>query len=327
MKKDLNDDLLIRHLLGETTLAEEQEIDVWINANNDNARKLEQFKFLLESSKELTKDSPAGEDEQWEKFKKIRDTNHEHAVVPIHKAYKQWLQIAASLLLVCGLGTGGYYFFSHNMMATNTLVTIKTRNNVITHILPDGSTVQLNINSSISYSNNFGKERKLELTGEAFFNVKHNANIPFTVYANNVSIRDLGTSFNVKYKSGYLEVIVETGVVKVSKETASIVLKQHEMIHVSLADKKLIKQSTDDLLYRYYRNNRFELNNTPLSHIVSVFNEIYGDHIRIEGKSLNNIPLTVTLQKDSLDKMLHVLLLTTPEIKMKKNGDDIVITK
>ena len=157
--------------------------------------------------------------------------------------------------------------------------------------------------------------------------VKHNANISFTVHVDSTDISDIGTSFNVKSKSGYLEVIVETGIVKVSRKAASIVLKQHEMIHVSPTDKKLIKKTSDDLLYNYYRTNQFELNNTPLSHVVAVFNEVYDAHIRIEGQDLNNLPLTVTLKKDSLDKMLNILLLTTPEIKMKKNGNDIILAK
>ena len=327
MKEDINDDLLIRHLLGETTLAEDQDINIWIRVSNANAQKVEQFRFLLESSKELAKDSPADVKDQWEKFKTRRDSSHQDNIVRIYKPYKQWLQIAALLLFVCGLATGGYYFFSRNSDIANTVVTIKTQNNVLTDTLPDGSTVELNRNSAITYINNFKKQREVKLTGEAFFTVIHNANIPFNVHAGTVNIRDIGTSFNVKSKPEYLEVIVETGIVKVSRQAASIILKQHEMIHISPTNQKLIKQSNDDLLYNYYRNNQFELNNTPLSHIVAIFNEVYDAHIRIEGQDLNNLPLTVTLKKDSLLNMLHVLLLTTPEIKMEKNGGDIVLKK
>jgi len=327
MKEDISDDLLIRHILGETTLTEEQEISVWIKASNVNSQKLEQFRFLLESSKELAKDSPADEEDQWGKFKARRDSNRDLVIVRMSDPYKQWLQIAASLLLVCGLAMSGYYYFTRNSATVNELVIIKTQNNVLTDTLPDGSTVQLNKNSAITYVNNFKKQREIKLTGEAFFTVIHNADIPFTVHVGNISIRDVGTSFNVKTKPGYLEVIVETGIVKVRRQAASILLKQHEMIHISPADQKLTKQVNDDLLYNYYRCNQFELNKTPLSHIVAVFNEVYNAHIRIEGQDLSNLPLTVTLRKDSLDKMLHVLLMTTPEIKMEKSGDDIILKK
>jgi len=327
MKENINDDLLIRYLLGETTPTEEQEINIWLQASSANAKKLEQFRFLLESSKELAKDSPADEGDQWQKFKARRDSRQDAAMVQTRNPYKQWLQIAASLLLICGLATGGYYIFSRNAKIANTWVTIKTRNNVLTDTLPDGSTVQLNSNSAITYASDFKKRREIKLTGEAFFTVIHHADIPFTVHAGNVSIRDVGTSFNVKNKSGYLEVIVESGIVKVSRQAASIVLKQHEMIHVSPADQNLIKQTSDDLLYNYYRNNQFELNNTPLSRIVAVFNEVYDAHIRIGSPDLSSLPITVTLTKDSLVNMLHVLLLTTPEIKMEKSGDDIILTK
>ncbi|SDT68452.1 FecR family protein [Mucilaginibacter mallensis] len=327
MTEEISDDLLVRHILGETTPAEEQLISQWINESNTNAKKLEQFRFILESSKELAMESPADEEIQWEKFKAKRASNRNSIIVPMNKPYKLWLQIVASIFLICGLATGGYYIFNLNSNIADKLITVTTQNNVLTDTLPDGSTVQLNSHSSINYSNNFKKQRTIKLSGEAFFIVKHNADIPFTVQAANVNIRDIGTSFNVKSKPDYLEVIVETGIVKVSRQAASIVLKRHEMIHLLSTDKNLSKETNSDLLYSYYRNGQFELNNTPLSRIVAVFNEIYGAHIRIEGQDLNNIPLTVTLKKDSLEKMLQILLLTSPELKMKKSGDEIILTK
>ena len=327
MKKSISEDMLIRHLLGESTADEEQAINVWMKASSANAQKLEQFKFILEGSKQLAKDSPADEEDQWEKFKVRRDSNRHTGTVSALKPNKQWLQTAASILLVCGLAIGGYYYFSRNSATVNKLVIIKTQNNVLTDTLPDGSIIQLNKYSAITYVNNFKKQRAIKLTGEAFFTVIHNADIPFNVQAGNVTIRDVGTSFNVKIKPDYLEVIVETGIVKVSRHAESIVLKQRDMIRISPTDQNLTRQTSEDLLYNYYRNNQFELNNTPLWRIVAVFNEVYDAHIRIEGQDLSSLPLTVTLKKDSMINMLHVLLLTTPELKMKKRGDEIILTK
>lgn len=65
-------------------------------------------------------------------------------------------------------------------------------------ILPDGTKVWLNAASSIRYPTAFiGRERKVEITGEAYFEVVHNAKMPFRVQAGKVLIEDLGTQFDV----------------------------------------------------------------------------------------------------------------------------------
>jgi hypothetical protein len=65
--------------------------------------------------------------------------------------------------------------------------------------LPDGTQVWLNAASSLKYPVHFAKtERRVELTGEAYFEVVHNANVPFKVISNNQEIKVLGTHFDVK---------------------------------------------------------------------------------------------------------------------------------
>jgi len=65
--------------------------------------------------------------------------------------------------------------------------------------LPDGSTVWLNAGSEIHYSSDFGLEtRDLQLTGEAFFDVKSDSLKPFNVHTSGMTVKALGTRFNVK---------------------------------------------------------------------------------------------------------------------------------
>jgi transmembrane sensor len=65
-------------------------------------------------------------------------------------------------------------------------------------VLPDGSKVWLNAASGITYPTAFtGKERKVTITGEAYFEVVHNARMPFKVKAGNQTIEDIGTHFDI----------------------------------------------------------------------------------------------------------------------------------
>jgi transmembrane sensor len=78
----------------------------------------------------------------------------------------------------------------------NTLTT--ARGNQYQLLLPDGSKVWLNAESSVRFPVAFhGKERRVEITGEVFFDVVHNSKMPFSVLANGVEVQDLGTQFNV----------------------------------------------------------------------------------------------------------------------------------
>lgn len=85
---------------------------------------------------------------------------------------------------------------SSAMALYNTLATSKGHQYMVA--LPDGTKVWLNAASSITYPTAFnGKERSVEITGEAYFEVMHNASKPFRVKVGNKIIEDVGTSFNV----------------------------------------------------------------------------------------------------------------------------------
>ena len=82
--------------------------------------------------------------------------------------------------------------------------------------LGDGSTIQLNTNSrvEVEYTPKWRKVRLLK--GEAFFDVAHNPDRPFTVYAGDSLLRDIGTRFNVRLRSERMELTVTHGAVEVS---------------------------------------------------------------------------------------------------------------
>lgn len=82
--------------------------------------------------------------------------------------------------------------------------------------LADGSTVTLNKNSQLNYTNNFnGKTREVTLIGEGYFDIKHDATKPFLVHAGNLTITVLGTAFNIN-TINKIAVTVTRGKVSVS---------------------------------------------------------------------------------------------------------------
>ena len=98
---------------------------------------------------------------------------------------------------------------------------------VISLVLADGSKVWLNAASTLKYPTAFaGNERKVEVTGEAYFEVSHDAAKPFIVSKGETSVRVLGTHFNV---NGYddestMNVTLLEGSVKVAKGNESVLI-------------------------------------------------------------------------------------------------------
>jgi transmembrane sensor len=119
---------------------------------------------------------------------------------------------------------------------------------VISLVLADGSKVWLNAASTLKYPTAFvGKERKVEVTGEAYFEVSHDAAKPFIVTKGVTSVQVLGTHFNV---NGYddetaLNVTLLEGSVKVSKGNESVLIEPGQQ--AAIADSRLTIHNNIDL--------------------------------------------------------------------------------
>ena len=115
----------------------------------------------------------------------------------------------------------------------NTLTT--PRGGQYTIILPDGSQVWLNAASSITYPTFFSdSERRVELTGEAYFEIAHNAKKPFKVTFNGLEVKVLGTHFNINSyndeKTSNTTLI--EGSVSLSKGDVNVILKSGDQAQV-----------------------------------------------------------------------------------------------
>ena len=327
MKQDMSEDILIKYILGEASTDEGEEIETWKRANHANAKKFEEVKIILETSKRLAEVSPLGEAEAWEKFKEKRATGTQEPakVVSINRnTGTNWLPIAAAAVLLIGGGWIGYALYQQN--AANQVVNIQANNEVRVDTLPDGSVVHLNKNSGISYVGTFKSKREITLTGEAFFDVKHDEAAPFTVHVNDVTIKDIGTAFNVKSKEHNTQIIVESGIVQVSRSNNAVRLTRNQMVSISPEDKQLkVEESIDDL-YGYYRDPVFNAVHVPLSRLVEVLNQAYSVNIRIENAALRNIPITIPIKwTDPLSNVLEAIKGTTPAMNILQVGNTIII--
>lgn len=150
---------------------------------------------------------------------------------------------------------------------------------VISMTLSDGSVVWLNSGSSITYPVAFsGDERSVSMTGEAYFEVKHNDQMPFRVLAGSIDVKVLGTHFNVK--SYQDEDVIKTtllqGSVVVNKGDQYEKLKPGEQALLLVASNKLQMVSNVNLEeVMAWKNGLFQFNNAGVDIVMKEISRWY----------------------------------------------------
>ncbi|MBK3519827.1 FecR family protein [Carboxylicivirga marina] len=237
---------------------------------------------------------------------------------------KIYYSIAAVLLIA--LATSVFFTLFTNQQET----IIITSQNTEQVTLPDGTIVDLNYGSQISYPKNFNSDiREVKLTGEAFFDVARDENKPFVIETAQLKIEVLGTSFNVKAYKGATdsEVIVSSGRVMVDAKLAdnNVVLEAGDAVKYSSLSNTLSTHKIHSPNYKAWKTKEIEFNNTQLSDVFTTIEKTY--HIKIELDSLVNIDnekLNATFSQYSLDHVLDAVCATF-NLQYSKKADVYLI--
>ncbi len=151
--------------------------------------------------------------------------------------------------------------------------------------LADGTQVWLNAASSLRYPTTFtGKERKVELTGEAYFEVIHNNKMPFKVIANGQEIEDIGTHFNVNAYTD--ELVTKTtlleGAVKVSQNKNSKFLTPGQQVSINTSGTFNISEPDLDEVVAW-KNGMFQFNDVDIESVMRQIARWYNVDVSFEG--------------------------------------------
>ncbi len=236
---------------------------------------------------------------------------------------------AAAVAVLCVLGWWAYYMF-----APVPLQTVSTLAETRSIILPDQTEIMLNRYSSLTYPERFrGKDRKVQLQGEAYFEVSKDAAHPFKVEAGAVMVQVLGTHFNIdaypediQVKTTLLEGSVAVSLIGKAEER--LILSPNESA-VYNKDKKSLtlhseKNATREIAWR---NGTLLFKSTPLQEIVRELSNAFHTDIRIEGTDLQNYHMTATFSDgETLEEILS-LLCHNQKFEYTKTNDNITITQ
>ena len=217
---------------------------------------------------------------------------------------------AAVLLLAIGLGI--YYYTK----PAPTVVTHQIHEPPVTvdhrYIrLPDGSTVLLNTGSQLNYPDSFGNTREVHLTGEAYFDIRHNNNKPFIVYAGNTRTVVLGTAFDIRAFPGQQNVVVTVtrGKVRVEKDEQTIgILTPNEQLVVANNNSPAKKETVNIREAIAWKQADILLDDVPLREAVQELEERFHCTITLGNAALGNCRITASfLHGESLNEVIQVI--------------------
>lgn len=192
----------------------------------------------------------------------------------------------------------------------NTIAT--PRGGTFTVILPDGSRVWLHAASSLTFPASFtGKERRVTMTGEAYFEVAKDAAKPFVVQASNSLIEVTGTRFNIMAypEEGELKTTLVEGGVKFSNKAVNAVLKPGQQAVWSETEKFRIAQvNTEQVLA--WKNGYFIFIDEPLESVMRQIERWYDAEVIFHGDAAGLAFGGVISKSKSLASVLHIMELT-----------------
>lgn len=195
--------------------------------------------------------------------------------------------------------------------------------------LPDGTKVYLNAKSTLTYPASFSiKERTVHLTGEAYFEVKHDASAPFIVKTAEVRIKVLGTTFNLYAypDDSWFEASLVEGSIEVTpykKPEKQVHLSPYQKARYNPMTGEINVTGTDLRVETAWKRGDLMFRNQPFDDIISQLETFYGVNILTEGEYPEELFTGSYHESDIIQVLKNLQQHYTFEYQ--KSGNDITL--
>ena len=298
-------ELIAKYLSGNMELREKEELVSWMSDHPDNKALFDSSETIWDLADQADTDFAVDIDNAWLDFEEKLDDTPVVSIPVLQKEKRrsmEWWRIAAAAVFIIGVG---YTWQTMSINAQPSLVEmVSPMDEQLFVDLPDGTQVWLNKNSKLTYEADF-KERKVELEGEAFFDVVRDETHPFRITSGFSETKVLGTSFNVRaYKAEKkIEVTVETGVVELSNLKAPE--NKIELVKGTSGyyDKKdeVVKESTDKISNaQSWRTKKLAFDDIAMSDVTLAMERYFDIEIDLAGSEIANCPFFGTYEDSNL---------------------------
>lgn len=310
-----------KQLTGQLSAAEQAELDKALAADASNGQLARDVEAVWEKSGTLGDDLTFDGAKAFQRFKLAvaaqSDVDTEAPIVATKteaKTRNLFIRYASAVAAVLVLG-----FFAMRWMGNPGTTTINSGSTVMVASLPDGSSVKLAANSSMTFNENtFLENRKVTLSGSGIFEVEKTGK-GFEVIAGDLQVSVLGTTFLVTNHKNVKEVKVMEGRVAVqAADSNKIEITDKE--GVSLNNGRLEKIEEVDFSTLSWSDPEMVYNNEPLSRVISDIEAKFGVKISIKGNTnIEKCPFTSrSLKNNTLEEILSIIEATLSAKIVKK---------
>jgi ferric-dicitrate binding protein FerR (iron transport regulator) len=320
-KKQVFDENRIRKFFNDENSSDEYLYELFRNDSNKEELK----KYLFNHFNEIS-GSESYENERLNQilYKLNFKINHKrNSSLKLSRIFTWTSRVAAILFIPLLLFTG--YNLIHSRKNAGTWVELNapawTR---IQFSLPDGTTGWLNSNSSIRYNSDFLDDRSVKINGEAFFDVAKNPHNPFTVSTDEISLKVVGTKFNVfSYEEeNNVEIVLEEGSLLFNDlETDGVYeMKPNDLVTYDKARKGMTAKPVQPQKYLSWKEGKLVFRNDPLDVICRRIGRWYNVDFEININNNPEIGLFATFTDENLEEVLEILKKSLPIEYEIRNG-------
>jgi transmembrane sensor len=228
--------------------------------------------------------------------------------------FATWMKVAAAITLA--LLAGAIWYGRTSLKDESKYVAKASQPSAAEHQflkLPDGSTVVLNAGSHLEYPASFDgmARREVLLSGEGYFDIKHDASKPFIVRTGNLTTTVLGTAFNIKAYDDdkNITVTVTRGKVQVSDEGRTLgVITPDQEITFGKADRQSQQRAVDSNNAIAWKSHDIFFDDITLQEAAAELEARFHVSIRFENEKTRHCRFTATfLNGEDLDQILQII--------------------
>ena len=324
---------IVKYIRNECSSDEKHTVEKWINSSAENRQTFldlkSEWKYLEDSSPEIIPDK----EEMWNAItRRLESSYNSFSGVNLRRRLVAVAAIAAAVALFLSIGGTLLYqhFFTTQTFKTS-ITEVRCPNGQKAQVfLPDGTSVWLNSGTSLKYDGvSFNqKERRVELDGEAFFEVTKNPMKKFTVNTSGINVQVLGTSFNV---SAYddepsVKVSLLKGSVSLSVQHSGKSLGQLSPNQMAIVDRKSMESNIvpdDAALTSLWIQNTLRIYDEDILSVSKKLERWYGVNIHIQNPDLKP-RYSFVVKTESLRELFQLLNKITP-MKYTIEGEEVNI--
>ena len=324
--EEISNKLLKNYILGKCSPEEMERLTMWARESDDHARWL----FRMTGAYQAYRTSHQI-DEAHVQLAELNLLNRiaKEEKVRKHKNGLRWTMYAAAAVLTALFVMAGMQYLGDREQ----MIRVVALNDMRHVLLPDSSEVWLNAHSTLLYPKNFNDDgRQLELDGEAYFEVKPDADRPFVVMNEFLTTSVLGTKFNFSTRTtdNTAEVTLLSGKVRVSGNHGEgmITLRPDQRVVLDKVSHSMEVVQTYAPVSVAWHNNVIPFTNMRIDEIVRALEEYYDVRIDISPRLQNRSTYTGVINcRPTIDSVLVDLSYSVPFTFHRKDGRLFLVAK